>query len=531
MLVIRLFPVLFLSFLFSATASAQVFDSGPSDSALFTNVINLPPDDEPEGIVGGVMGETTQLNVTTGGVLTSIPLFQIQPFSGFFANEGAEVNIDGGSVGNNFQANQGSEVNIRSGTVGNTFQAFQGSEVSLSGGSVGFGFRALVGSAVNLIGGEYKLNGAAYTDATITLGVNDVFTGTLADGSAFIFSGEASDILSSANLVAPSQPLPNASLVPIVISTPVSSGPQGLRAGQSLTLLPGGQLRKNFAVVDAALDIAGGAVESDLEVAGSVVNISGGSAGTGFQAHSGSEVNISGGSVGDSLSARSGSVVNVSGGSVENSFVAWEGSEVNISGGSVDRFFTAWDGSTVNISGGTVGPLAKAFDSSVVNISGGTLGGNFDARSGSVINISGGSIGDVFEAFDGSTVNLSGSAFVLDGAPMDNLVEGAAFTIVDRDVTLSGVLADGTAFSFDLNSDVDRGVFIDQFEPGATLTVTLTSEVLLGDCNLDGVVNFLDIAPFIELLRAGDYLAQADMDEDGVVTFSDIIPFVVLLSS
>ena len=216
---------------------------------------------------------------------------------------------------------------------------------------------------------------------------------------------------------------------------------------------------------------------------------------------------------------------------MDNFFVAWKDSSVNIRGGSIGQFFTAWEGSEVNISGGTVASVSRAHDGSVVNISGGTLGSNFDARSGSVINISGGSIGDVFEAFDGSTVNLSGSAFVLDGVPMDNLVEGQTFTVLDRDVTLSGVLADGSAFSFDLNSEVDRGVFIDQFEPGATLTVTLTPELLLGDCNLDGVVNFLDVGPFILLLRTRDYRAQADMDEDGVVSFLDIIPFVVLLAS
>ena len=106
----RSFNVLLLlpAFLFSTTASAQVFDSGPSDPALFTNVINLPADAEPAGIVGGAMSETTQLNVTNGGSITSIPFMPYDPFfEGFFANEGAEVNINGGSAGNSFFANQG----------------------------------------------------------------------------------------------------------------------------------------------------------------------------------------------------------------------------------------------------------------------------------------------------------------------------------------------------------------------------------------------------------------------------------------
>ena len=55
-------------------------------------------------------------------------------------------------------------------------------------------------------------------------------------------------------------------------------------------------------------------------------------------------------------------------------------------------------------------------------------------------------------------------------------------------------------------------------------------EVLLGDCNLDGVVNFLDISPFILTLLAGEYLPQADTNEDGAVNFLDINPLILLLS-
>ena len=56
-------------------------------------------------------------------------------------------------------------------------------------------------------------------------------------------------------------------------------------------------------------------------------------------------------------------------------------------------------------------------------------------------------------------------------------------------------------------------------------------EFLLGDCNLDGVVNFLDISPFILVLSNGDFLNQADTNEDGVVNFLDISSFIALLSS
>ena len=56
------------------------------------------------------------------------------------------------------------------------------------------------------------------------------------------------------------------------------------------------------------------------------------------------------------------------------------------------------------------------------------------------------------------------------------------------------------------------------------------SEFLLGDVNLDGVVNFLDIAPFIQVLTNGDFQAEADCDQNGTVNFLDIASFIGILS-
>ena len=52
----------------------------------------------------------------------------------------------------------------------------------------------------------------------------------------------------------------------------------------------------------------------------------------------------------------------------------------------------------------------------------------------------------------------------------------------------------------------------------------------LGDVNLDGVVDFLDIAPFIAVLSSQGFQAEADIDENGVVDFLDIQPFIDLLA-
>lgn len=176
------------------------------------------------------------------------------------------------------------------------------------------------------------------------------------------------------------------------------------------------------------------------------------------------------------------------GGSISSFFLAGssdgDGSnvEVNISGGNVGELFNANPGSIVNISGGNVGALFNANFGSTVNISGGNVGSSFAALSDSTVNISGGTVGDTFTAESGSTVNLFGTSFLIDGAELTALVLGEAFTTTERDVTLSGVLADGSAFDFDLNSAFSDSQ--DYFDSGATLTVTLvpepTSLALLG---------------------------------------------------
>lgn len=66
----------------------------------------------------------------------------------------------------------------------------------------------------------------------------------------------------------------------------------------------------------------------------------------------------------------------------------------------------------------------------------------------------------------------------------------------------------------------------------AVLHVDFTFEAspLLGDVNLDSVVNFLDIAPFIAILSAQTFQAEADISGNEVVDFLDIAPFIAILS-
>ena len=53
---------------------------------------------------------------------------------------------------------------------------------------------------------------------------------------------------------------------------------------------------------------------------------------------------------------------------------------------------------------------------------------------------------------------------------------------------------------------------------------------LPADVNNDGVVNLLDVDPFIELLSNGGFQTEADINQDGVVDLLDVAPFVELLT-
>lgn len=619
----------------------------------------------------------------------------------FAAFSGSVIDISGGTFGLGSQMQYGSVVNISGGIFGRDFSAFSGSDVSISGGTFGAEFSAHPGSDVELIGGEFVLNGVAYTGGAITLAEGDVFSGALADGSAFILTPLASDELSNVTLTRVTLPAP--ALEPIVIDGASTAAPAGLRAGQTLTVVEGGAIGGNFEAVGATVNVAGGVVGeysgrvafahsvvnvtdgriravmnaydgSEVNLSGgemgiahsynSVVNLSGNSragyyeghsgsvlnlGGQGFfrgvRGHAGSEVNMGGGNIAEYLHV-AGSVVNISGGTVDYSLKTGEDSEVNMSGGRVDGSFVAeWrsvanisgtsyihslsadPGTEVNISGrsvvdnftakssqvtirgGTFGAgfysdywsdtefiggdfmldgvaytgdtvssggvftgtfadgSAFIFSSDVgdhlrdvtltrvalpdadtepiiidatsppppaglragqtltlleggvvpnhfeavdatlsilggtfghggaaarsrVDISGGALGDSFAAYSGSVVNISGGSIGAAFHAYSGSELNLVGTAFALNGTRLNSLDIGAPMLITSRDVTLSGMLADGSSFSFDLNST--RATLEDYFSPNATLTITLVPTGLPGDYNNDGLVDAAD---------------------------------------
>jgi hypothetical protein len=85
-----------------------------------------------------------------------------------------------------------------------------------------------------------------------------------------------------------------------------------------------------------------------------------------------------------------------------------------------------------------------------------------------------------------------------------------------------------------LNSSLDASIRLtDTSSNGGRLprlAIAYAPGVLLGDVDMSGVVDFLDISPFIGVLSSNGGQAEADCDQDGDVDFLDITPFIAILS-
>jgi len=214
------------------------------------------------------------------------------------------------------------------------------------------------------------------------------------------------------------------------------------------------------------------------------------------------EMNIFGGTVGDFFNANQGSIVNVSGGMVGSGLQVQFGSRLNVTAGTVARVDKVMRRGEANISGGNVGAITAYLGGGLLNLSGGTV--------------------DEIKALMGSFVNIFGTQFVLDGDDItDSFTWNEPLTIDDRDVTLSGRLADGSDFSFDLNSTAVPDQ--DFFDVGADLVVM---RVLPADTNNDGLINIDDLNNvrnnFGETGNADGKLLGDAVPWDGVVDIDDL---------
>ena len=425
----------------------------------------------------GISGGT--LNITGGTLGSRVNLI------------GGTVNLSEGVLGAAADAFAGSTLNISGGRVGNIFSAEVGSTVNISGGSIGSNFQASEGSNVQLIGGDFRLNGNVVDGTSVSLAPRDVLTGTLQNGSAFIFAEDNGDQL--ANVTLTPSPLPAFETTPIVISTPGPNVPTGLRSGQTLTVLQGGSLGQSFEAVDATLNIQGGVLGDDAELARSSISITeggttgarvsvfssdvvidGGSTGTDFEIYTGSTVNLVDGTIGLSSSIGSNGTLTVNGGTVERDFTVNDDGILILNSGLVDTGLEAANGAEVIVNGGTIGSeFFASGEETFIEVNGGILRrlrvqngatidvngadeavGTFDLiiERGSTLNLRGGGISDRFSFREDVNVNIFGTEFFLDDERLE--LSPDELFVLDRDLggVLTSTLLDGSINQLDLDS-------------------------------------------------------------------------------
>ena len=110
------------------------------------------------------------------------------------------------------------------------------------------------------------------------------------------------------------------------------------------------------------------------------------------------------------------------------------------------------------------------------------------------------------------------------------LVNGMQFQIVDVGSGSFGQffgLSEGTTVAtlngVDLNISYVGG-------DGNDIVLSTPNVPLLGDVNLDGVVNLLDVQPFVQRISTGSFQAEADTNLDDVVNLLDVSPFIAILA-
>ena len=87
----------------------------------------------------------------------------------------------------------------------------------------------------------------------------------------------------------------------------------------------------------------------------------------------------------------------------------------------------------------------------------------------------------------------------------------------------------GSATEADVTVIWADGRSMDMGQVVANQFMVVSQGFLLGDVNDDGVIDLLDVAPFIDLIINGGFNPAADLNGDGLVDLLDVSPFVDLL--
>jgi hypothetical protein len=259
---------------------------------------------------------------------------------------------------------------------------FEGGRGVFSGG-VRSGIRAIRGSTVTFVGGDFRAAGAPAALGTGGIGQGEALGGVHPDGSVFVESGGIVNVNFGPDL--PSFVLVEGELPPVRLepfSVPEEPAPAGgLRPGQSLSLRDGGELRRDFHMLGATLDVSGGEVGRGLRAMGGAVSVSGGVLGNaeffdgvdalitnglftgGIEAYESSVIAVQGGEVRGGVAIHD-ARAEFRGGLIDTVFAAGS-SEIDVSGGDIDLGISLWGEASLALSGGTMRSVTAINNASV----------------------------------------------------------------------------------------------------------------------------------------------------------------------
>ena len=92
-------------------------------------------------------------------------------------------------------------------------------------------------------------------------------------------------------------------------------------------------------------------------------------------------------------------------------------------------------------------------------------------------------------------------------------------------------IGDNLGFAGNTVTFIDGQVLQNTPFDGTIIVGRPADDILLGDVNRSGTVDFADLSPFLSLLSSGEFQAEADVNESGTVDFADLSPFLSLLAS
>ncbi len=252
-------------------------------------------------------------------------------------------------------------------------------------------------------------------------------------------------------------------------NVPPGPAPSTLASGDILNVFPGGLVAGNANLnvgAGSAVNIQGGTITSEVDSFGEV-NLYSGAINSILISRPGSTLNVHGGALGAG-SINSSATWNLFGGQIFTPISVQGASVININGAEIGGGISMYGG-TINLSKGSLGAGIGPVVDTQFNMTGGTLD-HFQFGNGSVWDLSGGLTPGHYEV---SVLHIRAASAFISGVPISAPL-GQEMTITQRNVTLSGVLQDGSPNSLDLTSAF--GGIRDFVPVEATVTVTLVPE-------------------------------------------------------